>query len=91
MSQKSGQPKSKFPDWQGSEPISYKTKFSQRDNTYLVDLKYNITYQNIRRKTKARLFFMPEKPKLAKKLLNKLQGWAFYKIAKFALTKKDYQ
>ena len=34
---------------------------------------------------------MPEKPKLAKKLLNKLQGWAFYKIAKFALTKKVYQ
>ena len=36
-------------------------------------------------------FVYPEKPKIAKKLSNNLQGWAFYKILKFALTKKVYQ
>ena len=51
-------PKSKSPNWQGSQPISYKTKFSQRDNIYLVDLKYNITYQNIWEKTKVRPIFI---------------------------------
>ena len=51
-------PKSKSPNWQGSQPISYKAKFSQRDNTYLADLKYNITYQNIRGKTKVRPIFI---------------------------------
>ena len=30
-------PKSKSPNGQGSQPISYKTKFSQRDKMYLVD------------------------------------------------------
>ena len=54
-------PKSKSPNWQGSQPISYKTKFSQRDNMYLVDLKYNITYQNIWGKTKVRPVFIPWK------------------------------
>ena len=52
-------PKSKSPNWQGSQTISYKAKFSQRDNTYLLDLKYNITYQNIRGKTKVRQIFIP--------------------------------
>ena len=32
-----------------------------------------------------------EIPKMAKKLPYNLHGWAFYKIAKFVLTKKDYQ
>ena len=41
-------PGSKCPNWQRSQPISYKAKFSQRYNIYLVDLKCNITYQNIR-------------------------------------------
>ena len=54
-------PKSKSPNWQGSQLIRYKTKFSQRDNIYLVDLKYNITYQNICGKTKVRSIFMPWK------------------------------
>ena len=52
-------PKSKSPNWQGSQPISYKAKFSQRDNIYLKDLKCNITYQNIRGKTKVRPIFIP--------------------------------
>ena len=52
-------PKSKSPNWQGSQPISYKAKFSQRYNIYLVDLKCNITYQNIRGKTKVRPIFLP--------------------------------
>ena len=51
--------KSKSPHWQGSQPISYRAKFSQRDNTYLADLKYNITYQSIRGKTKVRPIFVP--------------------------------
>ena len=51
-------PKSKSPNWQGSQPISYKAKFWQRDNIYLLDLKYNITHQNIRGKTKVRPIFM---------------------------------
>ena len=51
-------PKSKSPNWQGSQPISYKAKFSQRDNIYLVDLKWDITYQNIRGETKIRPIFM---------------------------------
>ena len=52
-------PKSKSLNWQVFQPISYKAKFSQRDNIYLVDLKYNITYQNIRGKTKVRPIFIP--------------------------------
>ena len=44
-------PKSKSPNGQGSQPISYQTKFSQKDKVYLVDLKYNVTYQNIRGQT----------------------------------------
>ena len=52
-------PGSKYPIWNRSQPISYKAKFSQKDNTYLVDLKYNTTYQNILGKIKVRPFFMP--------------------------------
>ena len=59
-------PKSKSPNWQWSQPISYKAKFSHRDNIYLVDLKYNITYQNARGKTKVRPILYPEMPKMAK-------------------------
>ena len=33
--------------------------FTERDNVYLVDQKYNITYQNIQGKTKVRPIFMP--------------------------------
>ena len=61
-------PKSKSPNWQESQPISYKTKFSQRDNIYLLDLKYNITYQNIQGETKVRPIFIPWNAKNAKKL-----------------------
>ena len=32
-------PKSKSPNWQGSQPISYKAKFSQRDKMHLADHK----------------------------------------------------
>ena len=53
--------KSKSPNWQGSQPISYKTKFSQRDKIYHVDLKYNINYQYIRAKTKVRPIFYATK------------------------------
>ena len=39
-------PKSKFPNWQGSQPISSKTNFSQRETVHLLDVQFNITYQN---------------------------------------------
>ena len=54
--------KGKSPNLQRSHPISYKAKFSQRDNIYLVDYKYNITYQNIGGKTKVRPIFIPWNP-----------------------------
>ena len=38
---------------------SYKAKFSQRDKIYLLDLKYNLTYQNIRGKAKFIPIFIP--------------------------------
>ena len=82
-------PGSKCPNWQRSQLISYKAKFSQRYNIYLLDLKCNITYQNIRGKLRSDQFLYHEMPKMAKKL--PLHGWAFYKIAKFVLTKKGYQ
>ena len=52
-------PGSKYPIWSRSQPISYKAKFSQRDNMHPVDLKYKITYQNIQGKTKVRPIFIP--------------------------------
>ena len=39
-------PKSKSPNWQGSQPISYKTNFSQKESMHLIDIKFKITYQN---------------------------------------------
>ena len=84
-------PGSKYPIWQRSQPLNYKTKFSQRDNIYLVDLKYNITYQNIRGELRSDQFLCPEKPKMAEKLPSNLHGWAFYNIVTFVLGKKVYQ
>ena len=84
-------PGSKCPNWERPKPISYKAKFSQRDNIYLVDLKYNINYQNIWGKLMSGQFLYHEMPKMAKKLPYNLHGWAFYKTAKFVLTKKIYQ
>ena len=84
-------PGSKYPNWQRSQLTSYKAKFSQIDNTYLVDLKYNITYQNIQGKLRPDLFLLQKMPKMAKMLPYNLHGWAFYKIMKTVLTKKVYQ
>ena len=84
-------PGSKYPNWQTSQPINYKAKLSHRDNIYLVDLKFNITYQNIRGKLSSDQFLYHKMPKMTKKLPYNLHGWAFYKIAKFVLTKKDHQ
>ena len=52
-------PGSKYPNWQRPQPINYKTKFSQRDNIYLVDQKDNKTYQNIQGETNIRPVFIP--------------------------------
>ena len=81
-------PGSKFPNWQSSQPIRCKTKFSQKDNIYLLDLKYNTTYQNIWVKTKVRPVFTPWNAHSRKVTLH---GWAFWKISKFILIKKVYQ
>ena len=84
-------PKSKFPNWQGSLPISFKAKLLQRNNIYLVDQKCNITCQNSQEKLRSDQFLHYEMPKIAEKLPYNLYGWPFYKVAKFALTKKGYQ
>ena len=62
-------PGSKCPNWQRPQPITYKTKFSQRYNIYLLDLKYNITYQNIRGKLRSNQFLYHEMPKMTKSYL----------------------
>ena len=62
-------PGSKFPNWKRSQPISYKAKFSQRCNIYLVDLKCSITYQNTGGKLRSDQFLYHEIPKMAKSYL----------------------
>ena len=62
----------KYPNWQRSQPISYRVTFSQRDNIYLVDHKYNITYQSIRGKTKVRLTSVPWNAQNSKKVTEQL-------------------
>ena len=60
---------SKCLNWQRSQPRSYKAKFSQSHNIYLVDFKYNITYQNIQGKLRSDEFLYHEMPKMAKSYL----------------------
>ena len=84
-------PESKCPNWQRFQPTGYNAKFSQRYNIYLVDLKCNITYQDIKGEIKVRPIFIPWNAQNGKKLPYNLHGWAFFKIAKFVLTKKGYQ
>ena len=84
-------PGSKYLIWQRSyKSISYKAKFSQRENIFLVDLKHNITYQNIRGKLRSELFY-DIMLKMAKNLPYNLHGGAFYKTVKFVLTKRGYE
>ena len=88
-------PGSKYPIWQKSQSISYKAKFSQRD------IQHNQIQQNLpnttkltkisREKLRSDRFLHHEMPKIAKNLPYNLHEWAFYKIAKFVLTKKLYQ
>ena len=67
-------PKSKSSNWQRSQPISYKTKLSQRDNIYLGSDR--LLYTKIL--------------KMAKELPNNIHRWVFYKISKFeSLPKTD--
>ena len=47
--------------------------------------------QNSQEKLRSDQFLQYEMPKIAEKLPNNLYGWPFYKVAKFALTKKGYQ
>ena len=55
---------------------------SQREYIHLVDLKYNITYQNIRGKLRSDQFLCPEKPKMAKKSYLKLTWMSFLRNRK---------
>ena len=70
-------PGSKYPIWQRSQPISYKVKFSQRNNIYLADLKYNITYQNVFGETKVRPIFIPRNAWNGKKVTLQLTWMSF--------------
>ena len=38
--------KIKYPNWAGSQTISYKANFSQRETIHLLDVKFNITHRN---------------------------------------------
>ena len=78
-------PKSKYPIWQRSRPISYKDKFSQRDNIYLVDFKYDITYQNIPEELRSDQFLCPEKPKMTKKWSKQLHMLCMFKTLFFSV------
>ena len=68
-------PGSKYPNWQRSQPISYKVKFSQRG-------KYIPSRSQIQHnlpkypggKLRSDQFLYHEKPKIAKKLPNNLHG-----------------
>ena len=39
-------PKSKSPNWKGSQPISYKANFSQKESMHPIDVKFDIIYHN---------------------------------------------
>ena len=39
-------PKSKSPNLQGSQRVSYKTNFSQKESMHLIDIKFKIAYEN---------------------------------------------
>ena len=83
-------PKSKSPNWQESQPISYKANFSQSDNIYPADQKYNITYKYIRGKTDFQTDFYTRKClKWQKNLPNNLHGYniSYHSDRKF---KSDY-
>ena len=83
-------PKSKSPNWQESQPISYKANFSQSDNIYPADQKYNITYKYIRGKTDFQTDFFTRKClKWQKNLPNNLHGYniSYHSDRKF---KSDY-
>ena len=83
-------PKSKSPNWQESQPISYKANFSQSDNIYPADQKYNITYKYIRGKTDFQTDFYTRKClKWQKNLPNNLRGYniSYHSDRKF---KSDY-
>ena len=49
-------PKSKSSILKGSQLISYKANFSQKETMHLIDVKFNINYQNEQRIIKVRPF-----------------------------------
>ena len=75
-------PWSKYPNWQRSQPISGKAKYSHRNNIYLEDHETKITYQNIRGKLRSDRFLYHEMLTIGKKFPYNLHGWAFYKNCK---------
>ena len=49
FNQESFRPKSKYSNSKGEQPIIYKANFSLKGTMYLIDVKFNITYQNKQR------------------------------------------
>ena len=52
-------PKIKSPNWQGSQRVSYKTNFSQKESMYLIHIKFKMTYQNNQGEILVRSFLRP--------------------------------
>ena len=50
-------PKSKSPNWQVSQPKSYNTNFLQKESVHLIDVKFNITYQDNQGEIRVDYFF----------------------------------
>ena len=80
---------SKYPIWQRSQPIKYKVNFSQRDNIYLVDLKYNMTYQNIQGETKVRPIFITRNAWNGKKVTLQLTWMSFLQNCKVCFNQES--
>ena len=52
-------PKSKSPNLQGFQPVSYKANFLHKESMYLIDVEFNITYQNNQGEIQVRLLLRP--------------------------------
>ena len=76
--------KSKFLNWQGSQPTRYKVKLS-------LNQKYNRTYENIPGETKVRPIFIPWNALNGKQVTLQLTWMTFLQNREVFLTKKGYQ
>ena len=70
-------PKSKSSSWKGSQLISYKANFSQKETMHLTDVKFNITYQNEQRIIKVRSLLRTEMSLNETLFFRQLTVWFF--------------